>query len=220
MPLIFEYGLASPQFGTFLLSLVAAFLSCFLVAHPPSARRTGARVLAVALLAVLSNIIGGPLLLTATLLVFAAGDAFLAQDDDRATRLGLAFLLAGHAGYTVLFYRGVVARLYMEEPWRLVLAAAVLVAVVLLLRRAAFMTSAFRIPVLVALVVSAVAAVLSFGTILPGLMAGAVLLAIFAALVVTTTGSQQALPRWMPLLVWIDYYAAHLLITLAALALL
>lgn len=220
MPLIFEYGLASPLFGSFLLSLVAAFLSCFLVTNPPSARRTGARVLAVALLAVLSNLVGGPLLLTAALLVFAVGDAFLAQNDDRATRLGLACLLAGHAGYAVLFYRGVVANLYLDEPWRIVLAAAVLVAAGLLLRHAAFMTSAFRTPVLLALCVSAVSAILSFGTILPGLMAGAVLLVVFAALVVRTIGSQQALPRWMPLLVWLDYYAAHLLITLAALALL
>lgn len=220
MPLILEYGLDSPQFGSLLLSLAAAFLSCFLLGQSPSARRTGARVLAVALLAVLSYLQGGPILLTGTLLVFAAGDAFLAQDDDRATRLGLACVLAGQVGYAVLFFRGVEPGLYTGEPWRLALCAVVLVAVLAMLRRAATLTSAFRLPLLIAFAVSGAAAMLAFGTIVPGLMAGAVLLTVFAALMALTYGSAQPLPRWMPLLVWVDHYAAHLVITLAALALL
>lgn len=219
MPLIFDYGLDSPQFGSLLLSLVAAFLSGFLVAQPPSARRTGARVLAVALLAVLSTIQGGPLLLTATLLVFAAGDAFLAQDDERATRPWLACMLAGQVGYAVLFFRGVDAGLYTGEPWRLVLCAVVLAAVLAMLRRAVPKTRDFRRPLFLALALSGVSAILAFGTVVPGLMAGGILLIVLAALMVRAHGSPQAPPRWLPLLGWVDYYAAHLVITLAALAL-
>lgn len=219
MPLIFDYGLDSPQFGSLLLSLVAAFLSCFLVGQQPSARRTGARVLAVALLAVLSTIQGGPLLLTATLLVFAAGDAFLAQDDDRATRLGLACVLAGQVGYAVLFFHGVEAGLYASEPWRLALCAVVLVAVLAMLRRAVRWTRDFRSPLFLALLMSGVSAVLAFGTVVPGLMAGGALLIVLAAVMAVLHGSAQAPRRWMPMLVWVDYYAANLVITLAALAL-
>lgn len=220
MPLILVYGLDSPQFGSLLLSLVAAFLSCFLLSQPPSARRTGARVLAAALLAVLSYLQDGPLLLTGTLLVFAAGDAFLAQDDDRATRLGLACVLAGQVGYAVLFFRGVEPGLYMAEPWRLALAAVVPVAVLAMLRQVGPPIGTFRLPLQLAPAVSCAAAVLAFGTVVPGLMVGAVLLTVFAALMVLTYGSVQAVPRWMPLLLWADSYAAHLVITLAALALL
>lgn len=221
LPLIFEYGLDSPQFGSFLLSLVAAFLSCFLVGHAPSARRTGARVLAIALLAVLSNVVGGPLLLTGALLVFAAGDAFLAQDDDRASRLGLSCLLAGNVSYAVLFFSAAEATLYLAQPWRAVIVIALLVAVLMSLRIMASTVSTYRLPALAALAVSVISAVLALGTVLPGLMAGAILLTVFAALVAMRFGRPPENPlRWMPVATWVVFYAAHLLITLAALALL
>ena len=86
---IFEYGLDAPQPGTLLLSAVAAFLYLFMVAGKPSARRTGVKTLSVALLAVLCVLVDGPLVLTLALLACAAGDAFLAHDDERAFLPGL-----------------------------------------------------------------------------------------------------------------------------------
>lgn len=218
MPRIFEYGLDSPELGSLLLSLIAAFISCFLVAQPPSARRTGARVLAVALLAVLSHIVGGPLLLTVTLLVFAAGEAFLVQDDERASRLGLSCFLAGQIGYAVLFFRGVEAALYLSQPWRAAAAILLLIAVVWIVRAAGLMAGVFRLPILASLTVSVVAAMLAFGTVLPGLMAGAALLVVSTVLVAMRFAPSPE--KWLPLPGWVLHYLAHMLIVLAALALL
>jgi uncharacterized membrane protein YhhN len=222
MPLIFEYGVDSPQFGSVLLSLAAAFLSLFLAGQPPSTRRTGARTIAIALLAVLSIVVDGPLLLTAALLVFAAGDAFLAQNDSIASRIGVSCFLAGQVSYAVLFFRAVEPALYLSQPWRAVPAIALSIAMVFSLRGVNRLAGSLRLPFLAYLVLALATGVLALGTVLPGVSAGAVLLAVFACLLLGDLLRQSAdrRPTWMDSLRWATYYMAHLLITLSALALL
>ncbi len=220
MPRIFEYSVDSPQLGTLVLSFAAAFLSGFLASAPPSARRTGARVLSVALLAVLSQIVGGPLLLTGALLVFAAGDALLAQDDDRASQLGLAVFFAGYLGYAVLFLRGAEAGLYLAQPWRIVIALLLPLAVWPAMRSAIAVAGPFRLPVMASLALSPVPTLVALGTVLPGLIAGSILLVTFAVFLALRFGPAAGQPQWRTTVGWIIYYAGHLLITLSALALL
>ena len=121
--LLMEYGVDSPQFGTMLFSVATALLSLFMTDRPASARKTGARAVAVALLAVLSLIQEGPLLLTGGLLAFAAGQAFLVQDDDRATGIGLICLIClsvGQLVYAVVLFGFVRFAEVVVPDWSLV----------------------------------------------------------------------------------------------------
>ncbi len=67
--------------------------------------RSAAKTLAVAMLAVLAFMQGGPLLLVAALALSAVGDAFLSRDGEKAFLGGLASFLAAHILYVPLFLR-------------------------------------------------------------------------------------------------------------------
>ncbi|MBX9453769.1 MAG: lysoplasmalogenase [Mesorhizobium sp.] len=99
----FAGGPESLSNGTLLLSAVAAFLYLLMLHRPPSWRRTVVKTGSVALLAVLAQVEGGPLLLVAALALSAIGDAFLAQDGEKAFLGGLASFLVAHLAYVALF---------------------------------------------------------------------------------------------------------------------
>ena len=99
----FPGALTDTANGSALFSLVAALLYLAMLSRPPSWRRTLAKTAAVGLLALLSVLLGGPVLLTAALVLSALGDACLAQDGERFFLSGLASFLAAHLAYVGLF---------------------------------------------------------------------------------------------------------------------
>jgi len=217
---LLQYGFDSPPFGTVLMSFAAAFLSLFLSHRPPSARRTGARTVAVALLAVLSVLMDGPLLLTGALLVFAAGDAFLVQDDLTAARIGLSLLAAGHLLYAVLVFPAVNGVLFLSEPVRILPAVALPAVAFWWLRGTGRVGDAgLRVPAAAYALLAAAAAVLMLATPLVALATGAVLLALAALPAAILVGRSAPTAPW-PLAFWLLFYTGHLLVALSALALL
>tara|TARA_R110002126_G_scaffold291803_1_gene459280 strand:- start:92536 stop:93246 length:711 start_codon:yes stop_codon:yes gene_type:complete len=218
---IFEYGLDAPQPGTLLLSAVAAFLYLFMVAGKPSARRTGVKTLSVALLAVLCVLVDGPLVLTLALLACAAGDAFLAQDDERAFLPGLLAFLVGHVLFVIVFVSRGNLDLIMGQPWRIVLGVVIILAALEMGRRLLPVAGELRIPVAIYIVVIVAMALSALAVPGWGVAVGA---ALFMASD-TVLAAQKFLlaPERSPYLrasfVWISYYLAQLLMTLSVLAL-
>ena len=216
---IFEYAIDSPQLGSLIFSAVAAFLYFFMVEKPPSARRTGAKTLAVALLAVLSVVVSGPWLLTAALLFCAAGDAFLAQDDERAFLAGLAAFFIGHVLYIVLFLGLGSNETVVEQPLRIVIGAAVVLFAMAAARR--LIPAAGQLGPAVAAYIAVIVAMGLSALLMPGwgVVAGALL---FMASD-TVLAAQKFLlpPEGAPHLrgrfVWVSYYLAQVLITLSVL---
>lgn len=218
---ILEYGFDSPQLGSLVLSAIAAFIYLFMVARPPSARRTGIKTLAIALLAVLSVIIDGPLLLTAALLACAAGDAFLAQDDERAFLPGLVAFLVGHVLYVALFYRLGSVEIVVAQPLRLVVGAALvvfaMVATIRLVPAAGRLGPAVGAYITVIMAMG-LAALLTQGW---GIVAGS----LFFMASDTVLAVQKFLlpeedaPHRRAQFVWISYYVAQVLIALSVLGL-
>lgn len=216
---LFEYGLDTPLPGTFLFSVVAAFLYLFMVSRPPSARRTGVKTLSIALLAVLSVLADGPILLTAALLACAIGDAFLAQDDDRAFRFGIGAFLLGHLLYIALFLGQGSAGLCAGQPWRLGLAAAIVVTGVAVARRLLPAAGALRSAVSVYIAVIVIMALCALTMPGWGVVLGAVLFMASDAMLAFQRfllPAEQGVPV-RAMFVWVSYYLAQLVITLAVL---
>ncbi|WP_419906814.1 lysoplasmalogenase family protein [Hoeflea sp.] len=218
---IFEYGIDSPQLGSLLLSAAAAFLYFLMVERQPSARRTGAKTLAIALLAALSVIVGGPVLLTAALLLCAAGDAFLAQDDERAFLIGLAAFLVGHILYVVLFLGLGSSDVVVAQPLRLGIGAAIVLAAMAASVR--IIPAAGHMGPAVAAYIAVIVAMGLSALLMPGwgVVAGAVLF--MASDTVLATQKFLLPPEEAPFLrarfVWVSYYLAQVLITLSILQL-
>lgn len=215
----FPGGIEANANATLLFSFVAAAIYAFALDMPPKWTRTAAKTLAVALLAVLAAMQGGPLLLVAALGLSAIGDAFLSRDGEKAFLGGLTSFLAGHVAYVALFARsGGGLRLVGAESWRgaiaLAMAAFSLVMLAALWRRVG---PQLRIPIAVY-----VAAILAMGisaltTGSAWVIAGAVLFIASDGLLATerfllAAVSPQRL--WMRYAVWALYYAAQLAITL------
>lgn len=99
----FPGGIEATPNGTLIFSVVAAVVYGFAISQPPSLLRSAAKTLAVALLAALAFLLGGPLLLVAALVLSALGDAFLSRDGEVAFLGGLGSFLAAHLAYVVLF---------------------------------------------------------------------------------------------------------------------
>ncbi|MDP3897611.1 MAG: lysoplasmalogenase [Mesorhizobium sp.] len=129
----FAGGLSETANGTLLFAVLLAVFYGFMAGHPPSWRRTLAKAGGVLLLALLAAVQGGPALLVAALLLSAAGDAFLAQNGERAFMAGLASFLLAHLAYVALFaLSGEGVGLIVAEPWRIALGLAMLASVGLL----------------------------------------------------------------------------------------
>lgn len=215
----FAGGIDSLSNGTLILSAAAAFLYLPMQGRPPSWRRTVAKTAAVALLAVLAVIEGGPPLLVAALVLSAAGDAFLAHDGDRAFMGGLASFLLAHLAYLTLFAEvGGGFEIVAAQPWRAVLPlVAVFAAAVLLTRMMKAAAPGLRVPVAV-YVLAIVAMMLTSATVgAPIVMLGAFLFVTSDAILAAEKFLMPAAShhrRWTGPAVWLLYWTAQAAITL------
>ena len=134
MTMPFAGGIDANANATLIFSLVAAVIYAFTLGMPPSLARSAAKTLAMAMLAVLAALQGGPLLLVAALALSAVGDAFLSRDGEKAFLGGLASFLVAHIVYIALFLRsGGGVGLLGAESWRGAIALALAVFVVVML---------------------------------------------------------------------------------------
>lgn len=223
MMMPFPGGPTDTANGTLLLAVLLAVAYGWLVARPPSWRRTIIKTGSILLLALLAALQGGPALLVLALALSAAGDAFLSRDGDRAFLGGLAAFLAAHMAYVALFcVAGEGLATIVGQPWRLALGLAMIAAVALLLwRLLPAIETALRGPV-----IAYAAAILAMGLVsltlpLPLAILGAVLFMASDALLATgrfLMASDSSHQAWTQPAVWALYVAAQLCITLAFVA--
>lgn len=205
--------------ATLIFSAAAALLYLFLLDAQPSLFRTIGKTLAVAFLAVLAIVQGGPLLLAAALGLSALGDAFLTREGDKAFLAGLGSFLAAHLVYIALFWLfGGSFDILTAQPWRAGIAIAMAVfALVMLARLLRVVAPDMRLPI-VAYVIAIVAmgvAALTLDNVF--VIAGAVLFIASDAILAAEKFLMASLsPRRGParIAVWLLYYAAQVLITL------
>lgn len=218
---IFEYGLDSPPLGSLLFSAVAAFVYLFMVNRAPSVRRTAVKTLSIALLAVLALIVDGPVLLIASLIACALGDALLAQDNDRTFLAGLVAFLVGHVLYIALFYSLGSIETVVAEPVRLAVGAVMVIFAMLATLRLVPAAGALG-PAVGAYITVIVAMGLS-ALLMPGwgVVAGALcFMASDTVLAMQKFMSpQNDAPQPHGHFVWISYYVAQVLIALSVLGL-
>jgi uncharacterized membrane protein YhhN len=217
----FAGDLTSSANGTLALSVVAAILYAFMQASAPSWRRTVAKTAPVLLLAALSFTAGGPWLLTAGLLASAAGDAALAEEGERPFLAGLAAFLLAHLLYIGLFathWRPGFG-LFAAAPWRVIAVVALLVFCAFMVRRLLpALSREMRLPVTAYVAAITVMGLAAFGVPGLGVIAGAALFVASDAILATQKFllAEDSWHRtWTGHAVWILYYAAQLLITLA-----
>jgi len=215
----FPGGIDANANATLIFSLVAAVIYAFTLNMRPTLARSAAKTLAVAMLAVLAALQGGPLLLVAALALSAVGDAFLSRDGEKAFLGGLASFLVAHIVYVALFLRsGGGAGVLGVESWRGATALAMAVfAVVMLAALWRRVGPGLRIPIAVY-----VAAILAMGTSALttsslSLIGGAILFMASDGLLATEkflVAAISAHRAWMRFAIWALYYAAQLAITL------
>ncbi|WP_144222734.1 lysoplasmalogenase [Mesorhizobium amorphae] len=215
----FPGGIEATPNGTLIFSIVAAVLYAFAIDRPPSWKRSAAKTLAVALLAVLAYLQGGPVLLVAALVLSALGDAFLSQDGDKAFLGGLGSFLAAHLAYVALFVAaGGGLPALTGTPWHIVAALIMAVFALGMLRLLwPHIGSDLKVPVAVyvtAIFAMGVTALTTSNTLV---IAGAVLFMASDALLAIEKFLAEAVERhrvWMRYAVWALYYLAQLAITL------
>ena len=215
----FPGGIEANANATLLFSFVAAVIYAFVLDMPPKWSRTAAKTAAVAFLAVLAAIQGGPLLLVAALGLSAVGDAFLSRDGEKEFLGGLASFLAAHIVYVALFLQvGGGLGLLSAESWRgaiaLAMAAFVIVMLAALWRRVG---PQLRIPIAVYIAAILAMGISALTTDKVWVIAGAVLFMASDGLLAAERFLLAAIsPQrvWMRYAVWVLYYAAQLAITL------
>ncbi|MER9376664.1 lysoplasmalogenase [Mesorhizobium sp. M0491] len=219
MTMPFAGGIDANANATLIFSLAAAVIYAFTLGMPPTLARSAAKTLAVAMLAVLAGLQGGPLLLVAALALSAAGDAFLSRDGEKAFLGGLASFLVAHIVYVALFLRsGGGLGVLGAEPWRGVIALAMAVFVVIVLaalwRRVG---PSLRIPITVYIAAILAMGISALTTSNMWVIGGAVLFMVSDGLLATekflvaAISPHRALMRFA---VWALYYAAQLATTL------
>lgn len=218
----FPGGIEETANATLLFSLAAAVLYLFIVEARVSLARSAVKTASILLLAMLAAVRGGPVLLTAGLLLSATGDAFLSRSGERAFMGGLASFLAAHLCYIALFsLAGGGYGLILADLWRMVvavlMAGSVLAMMVVLLPRVG---PSLRLPVLaygLAILIMGLSALTLDNY---PILAGAILFmasdAILAAERFLTSGVSPNRPA-MRIAVWVAYYAAQLTITIGVL---
>jgi len=214
----FPGGIDANANATLVFSLVAAVIYAFTLGMQPTLARSAVKTLAVAMLAVLVLLQGGPWLLVAALALSAIGDAFLSRDGEKAFLGGLASFLAAHVAYVALFLRSGGGTGLLGEPWRgtIVLAMAVFALAMLaaLWRRVG---PGLRLPVSVYVVAILAMGMSALTTSSIWVIAGAVLFMASDGLLAAEKFLVSAIsPQrlWMRYAVWALYYAAQLGITL------
>lgn len=215
----FPGGFDSLANGTLILSLAAAIAYLPVQGRQPSIRRSLVKTGATALLALLAFIQGGPILLILALVLSAAGDAFLAQDGEKAFLAGLASFLAAHIAYVVLFlFAGNGLQTLAAGTWRVGICALAIAAALFLLR---YLLPAagrqMRLPI--TLYTIAILAMLLAAATAPApiIVVGALLFVISDTLLAIgrfLLAPQSAQQRPLGAMVWISYYLAQTSITL------
>ncbi|WP_394887270.1 lysoplasmalogenase family protein [Mesorhizobium sp. AaZ16] len=214
----FAGGTEATANATLLFSLAAAVVYGLILNTRETLLRSVVKTLAVALLAALAAIQGGPLLLVAALALSALGDAFLSRDGDKAFLGGLASFLAAHLAYIALFWLAGAGLEPLSQPWRaalaVVMAAFAATMLFMLWRRVG---PDLRVPV-----AAYAAAILGMGVSAltldnVWLIMGAVLFMASDGLLAAEKFLVAAISlhrEWMRYAVWALYYAAQLMITL------
>lgn len=215
----FPGGIEATPNGTLIFSIVAAVLYAFAIDRPPSLKRSATKTLAVALLAVLAYLQGGPVLLVAALALSALGDAFLSQDGDKAFLGGLGSFLAAHLAYVALFVlAGGRLSALTETPWHTVAALIMAVFAIGMLRLLWHrIGSDLKVPVVVYVAAIFAMGVTGLTTNSALVIVGAVLFMASDALLAIEKFLAEAVERhrvWMRYAVWALYYLAQLAIML------
>lgn len=209
-------ALGWPGASLLAVSLLGFGAYLFWLDQPQSLKRTVAKTVAVAALAGLAFLSGGPVLLVLALALSAAGDAFLAHEGDPAFLGGLGSFLLAHIAYAVLFLASGPGLTAAPVPGVLAVAVFALVMGTLMIRNA----GPLALPV--AAYVLAIAVMGLGGVTIGGLvLLGAVLFMASDAIL----GSEKflmseasSLRRVTGPAVWVLYYAGQALITLGLLA--
>jgi uncharacterized membrane protein YhhN len=214
----FAGGIEAMANATLLFSLAAAVVYGLILNTRETLLRSAVKTLAVALLAALGFVQGGPLLLIAALALSALGDAFLSRDGEKAFLGGLASFLAAHLAYIALFWLAGAGLEPLSQPWRgalaVVMAAFAATMLFMLWRRVG---PDLRLPV-----AAYAAAILGMGISALTLdnvwvIMGAVLFMASDGLLAAEKFLVAAISphrEWMRYAVWALYYAAQLMITL------
>jgi uncharacterized membrane protein YhhN len=214
----FAGGIEATANATLLFSLAAAIVYGLILNTRETLLRSAVKTLAVALLAALAAIQGGPLLLIAALALSALGDAFLSRDGEKAFLGGLASFLAAHLAYIALFSLVGAGLEPLSQLWRaalaVVMAAFAATMLFMLWRRVG---PDLRLPV-----AAYAAAILGMGVSALTLdnvwvIMGAVLFMASDGLLAAEKFLVAAISphrEWMRYAVWALYYAAQLMITL------
>lgn len=215
-------GIQSPPFATLIFSAAAALLCLVTEGNPPSVRKTGVRILPVALLAILVILYDGPVLLVAALLFAALGDALLVQGHVRSFIGGLGAFLAARVVLTVMFVFAGSPLHAQAQPWRVVIAAMLLLAIGLTVPRLWPYAGPLKWPLALyalVLVLMSVAACL----VPPALMLSGVVLIVISDL---SMGSERFLlptdrrtPIWAARTTWLARYAGQAIVTFVVLGL-
>ncbi|TPN31235.1 lysoplasmalogenase [Mesorhizobium sp. B2-3-3] len=219
MTMPFAGGIDANANATLIFSLVAAVIYAFTSGTSPTLARSAAKTLAVAMLAVLAAMQGGPLMLVSALALSAAGDAFLSRDGEKPFLGGLASFLVAHIVYIVLFLRsGGGLDVLGAESWRggtaLAMAVFAIVMLAALWRRVG---PGLRLPIAVYIVAILAMGMAALTTGNAWVIGGAVLFMVSDGLLATEKFLVAAISphrAWMRFAVWVLYYAAQLAITL------
>lgn len=219
MTMPFAGGIDANANATLIFSLAAAMIYAFTLGMPSTLARSAAKTLAVAMLAVLAGLQGGPLLLVAALALSAAGDAFLSRDGEKAFLGGLASFLVAHIVYVALFLRsGGGLGVLGAEPWRGAIALAMAVFVVIMLAALSRRVGpSLRIPITVYIAAILAMGISALTTSNMWVIGGAVLFMVSDGLLATEKFLVAAISphrAWMRFAVWALYYAAQLATTL------
>ncbi|TPM10127.1 lysoplasmalogenase [Mesorhizobium sp. B2-3-11] len=219
MTMPFAGGIDANANATLIFSLVAAVIYAFTLGMRPTLARSAAKTLAVAMLAVLAAIQGGPLLLVAALALSAVGDAFLSRDGEKAFLGGLASFLVADIIYAALFLRsGGGLELLAAESWLGAIALAMaMFAIVMLAALWRRVGPGLRSPIAAYILAILAMGMSALTTNSSWVIGGAVLFMASDGLLATekflvaAISPQRALMR---LAVWVLYYAAQFAITL------
>lgn len=221
--MFFPGGIEGTSNATLIFSAVAAAIYAMIIGMRVTPLRTAVKGLAVGLLAVLSIVENGPLLLVGALLLSACGDALLSREgDDRLQVAGLFCFIAAHLVYTTLFvtHGGNLAVLEIDL-WRKGSAAvAGVVALVMLVLAWRRVKPAMRLPILLytLAVMSMTASALTMGDY--RLITGALVFIASDALLGTERFLISAISphrAWLRLIAWALYYVAQVVLTLGVL---
>ncbi len=193
------------------------FYTVFL-GRPPSVLRTVLKTLPVTLLAGFAWSVDAPTLLLAALLLSATGDAFLAHDGEGAFRNGLASFLAAHFAYGALFVSMAAPSVLSAEVWRVAAGAASVAAMAIILPLLRRHAGQHRVAVSVyGLVILGMALLALFVQAPTVFLGAAVFMSSDAVLALRrfVLNPDHAMSRVASYYVWISYYGAQCILTLA-----